>query len=84
MLKLIYPEAEKWMWNYCIYLGPYIDKRSNKLYDLGVYVNPGGDLSAAIVYGNKSGQYLSGEEKYHKNESVVYKETFKRAHIVGL
>ena len=48
MNKYIYPEAENWMWNYCIYLGPYESVGARK-YDLGVYVDPQGLLSSMAM-----------------------------------
>ena len=33
-VKLYYPSARDWMWNYCIYLGPYTDSKGAN-YDLG-------------------------------------------------
>ena len=83
MQKYIYPEAAKWMWNYCYYLGPYKDKFGT-LFDLGVYINPDGGMSAAIVEGNGLGNYISGE----LNEGVdfyneIYEETLKRASVIG-
>lgn len=79
MNKYIYPEAEIWMWDYCVYLGPY--SLNGRKYDLGVYVDPSGRLSAAIVYGNEPGQYMSGDEDF---TGPVYNETFRRAHLIGL
>lgn len=74
---LNFPSAKYWMWNYCVYLGPYTSTTGVK-YDLGVYFQPGkGDCSAAIVYGDIPGQYLSGEFIGDNNE--VYKETYRRA-----
>ena len=84
-VKLNYPEARDWMWDYCVYLGPF-----NKKYDLGVYVHPEGDLSAAVVYGNRPGEYISGEEKCYNrnnlksNSSIACREAFRRAHLIGL
>ena len=58
---LYYPSAKEWMWNYCIYLGPFTDNRGNN-YDLGIYINHDSFLeySNATVYGDESGNYLSG------------------------
>ena len=81
MNKYIYPEAENWMWSYCIYLGPYESVGARK-YDLGVYVDPQGNLSAAIVYGNEPGSYISGELDTFEGE--LYEETLKRARVTGL
>lgn len=79
---LYYPEAIEWMWTYCIYLGPYTDDAGNN-YDLGVHINRGNSLSAAIVYGPEDGQYLSGPITLDK-EDPIYLETYRRAKSVGL
>jgi hypothetical protein len=89
-LVLKYPSATEWMWNYCVYLGPYRDSNGED-YDLGVYIDPLNpkNISAAIVYGDNPGDYYSGplemivrmtDEKTHE----VYVETRKRAAILGL
>jgi len=44
---------------YCRYLGSVLINDSK--YDLGVYMNPDGSVSHAIVYGNDDGDYLSGD-----------------------
>jgi hypothetical protein len=58
---LYYPSAKEWMWNYCIYLGPFTDSKGNN-YDLGIYINHDSFLeySNATVYGDEPGNYLSG------------------------
>jgi hypothetical protein len=58
---LYYPSAKEWMWNYCVYLGPYTDKVGNN-YDLGIYINTDSffEYSNASVYGDEPGNYLSG------------------------
>jgi hypothetical protein len=56
---LFYPSAKEWMWDYCIYLGPFTDSKGNN-YDLGIYLGLDSYPSAAIVYGNEPGNYLSG------------------------
>ena len=60
--SLYYPSAREWMWNYCIYLGPFTDSKENK-YDLGIYINNDSfiEYSNATVYGDEPGNYLSGE-----------------------
>jgi len=78
---LNYPGAVNWMWNYCIYLGPY--KYENTKYDLGVYINPYNELSAAVVYGNEEGNYISGRERYGTTMPCCI-EAFRRAHLIGL
>jgi len=83
MQKYIYPEAAEWMWNYCYYLGPYKDK-FGKSFDLGVYVNPDGKLSAAIVDGNEPNNYMSGELREGVDfYNEIYDETIKRANTIG-
>lgn len=86
--RLYYPSAIDWMWDYCIYLGPYTDSDGNK-YDLGVYVRkgysnfPDHSVSLAAVYGNESGQYLSGPLiKFIDDE--LYQEAAIRAAKHGL
>ena len=65
------------MWNYCIYLGPFVASDGTK-YDLGIYED-----CAAIVFGNEPGDYYSGElntfgfGKRAKDEA--YEETRKRS-----
>ena len=58
---LYYPSAKEWMWNYCIYLGPFTDNRG-RYYDLGIYIDNDSifEISDATVYGNETGQYMSG------------------------
>lgn len=58
---LYYPSAREWMWNYCMYLGPYTDSKGNN-FDLGVYFRDDGRVSSfAIVHGNNPGDYFSGD-----------------------
>ena len=62
---LYYPSAKEWMWNYCIYLGPFTDSKGLN-YDLGIYIDDYHDedsilrYSNATVYGNEPGEYSSG------------------------
>lgn len=81
-LKLNYPSAIDWMWNYCTYLGPFIDSDGNK-YDLGIYLK-----SAAIVFVDTPGDYHSGTlDTFGKQGGIsqeIYDETRKRATILGL
>lgn len=58
---LYYPSAKEWMWNYCIYLGPFTDSEGHN-YDLGIYLQLDSvfECSNATVYGNEPGDYLSG------------------------
>lgn len=86
---LFYPQAREWMWNYCIYLGSFVCEDGTKL-DLGIWMNDGERVpSAAIVYGNEPGEYISGElhmmgtdESWSSYE--YYEETRKRARALGL
>ena len=83
---LFYPSAKEWMWNYCIYLGPFIDSSGNE-FDLGIYIDKDGAKCAANVYGNEPGNYYSGDlptyKKYHSVKEH-YEETFRRAKELGL
>jgi len=88
-VKLNYPSAREWMWDYCVYLGSYeyTDDITGKeyLFDLGVYVHPSHGVSAAIVYGNEAGDYKSGELTEHARAHLPeYAETYKRAQALGL
>lgn len=94
MIQLTYPDADNWMWDYCIYLGPYQNPETGLVYDLGVYQHPDGKLSMAIVFGNRPGDYLSGELSIYFNDDdgsqrVPYIrpeviETINRANAIGL
>lgn len=57
--KRLFHGHDHQMWDYCIYLGPYND--NGRDYDLGVYVERGGWVSLAAVYGPEDSQYRSGE-----------------------
>lgn len=61
--KLTYPSATEWMWNYCIYLGPFT-LNNGDVYDLGVCIKSKEygvrHISLAAVFGNEPGDYLSG------------------------
>ena len=78
---LYWPKAKTWMWNYCIYLGPFTNFRGEN-YDLGIYLGPHERPSAAIVYGDTPGDYLSGP--LAPTVSDVYTETYKRAKALKL
>lgn len=83
MTKLFFPSAEKWMWDYCIYLGPFIASDGTK-YDLGIHED-----AAAIVYGNEPGEYISGTLRdfgflNKRPVDEAYEETRKRAIMLGL
>ena len=84
--KLFYPSAKEWMWNYCIYLGPFTDTEGDN-YDLGIFMGDyesTGKASAAIVYGDTPGNYLSGSLDMFGKESECYQETVRRAKEIGL
>lgn len=78
-----YPDADDWMWNYCVFLGKFTDSKGRD-YDLGIYPGAkyGRHYSAAIVYSNEPGDYASGDlPGSHGFEA--YNETFKRALDAG-
>jgi hypothetical protein len=91
-----YPSADEWMWSYCIFLGKFVDSKGNK-WDLGVHIESSDifdfyRLSAAIVHGNESGDYYSGDinenvfDKRYDNffPGEAYRETYRRAKEKGL
>jgi len=85
---LYYPEAREWMWDYCIYLGPFTDSEGRN-YDLGVHIykkdeNSNPQLSAAIVDDNRPGSYCSGSLHRLQEECEHYIETRRRAIELGL
>jgi hypothetical protein len=83
---LFYPSAREWMFDYCIYLGPYTSPEGHD-YDLGIYLHPSGEISAAIVYGDEPGDYISGDLTTItplKSGCPYYAETIKRARACGL
>lgn len=86
-VKLFYPSAKEWMWNYCIYLGPFTDSKGNN-YDLGIFMGDYeafGYASAAIVYGDEPGNYISGSLRNYGEEKMEhYSETWKRARALQL
>jgi hypothetical protein len=72
-----YPEANKWMWNYCTFLGKFTDSENNN-YDLGIVFKDSGVLiigewCSAIVYDNVHGSYISSGDELDKIED--YTET---------
>lgn len=72
-LELNFPDHH--IWTYCVYLGPY-DYKGRK-FDLGVYVDPQGHVSNAIVYGGEDNEYLSGGLDYEWSHPAAI-ETKKR------
>ena len=78
-----FPEAAEWMWNYCVFLGKFTDSKGVN-YDLGIFTGEKPYISAAIVYGNEPGKYLSGRLNMHKDDWFEhYAETSKRAEKAG-
>jgi len=83
---LYYPSAKEWMWDYCIYLGPFTDSEGTK-YDLGVHITKYFKYkrySAAIVYGNTPGDYLSGGLSETELTRECYVETVRRCKELNL
>ena len=85
---LHYPKAKEWMWDYCIYLGPFTDSKGRN-YDLGVHIykkdeNSNPELSAAIVADNEPRSYYSGSLHTVGKERECYVETKRRAIELGL
>jgi hypothetical protein len=86
-LELYYPSAREWMWNYCMYLGPYTDSKGNN-FDLGVHFKDGKVSSFAIVSGNNPGDYLSGDWRDWRDRGSYrrecYTETARRVKELNL
>lgn len=81
---LHYPSAIEWMWNYCIYLGPFTCSEGHN-YDLGIYIDINKEIdyysvSNASVYGDTPGNYLSGV--FTADES--YCEAIRRAKLLKI
>ncbi len=74
-----YPAANRWMWNYCTYLGS-VEYNGNQ-YDLGVWICPDGHPSAAIVCSNQEGNYMSGSLANMELLNELYTETRIRFNI---
>ncbi|MDC6350747.1 hypothetical protein PP178_04230 [Zeaxanthinibacter sp. PT1] len=74
---LNFPQARDWMWDYCIYLGPWRDS-NNRAYDLGIHLDNDGRPSAAVVDDNEPGSYYSGDFE-HMYRREIYQETWRRA-----
>jgi len=84
--KYFYPDAIKWMWNYCEFLGKFTDSKGVN-WDLGVHIDDKW-VVGAIVDGNEPGDYYSPcfsvyKEGDYDNDDMVfteaYLETIKRA-----
>jgi hypothetical protein len=80
---LYYPSAKEWMWEYCIYLGPFTDSKGDN-YDLGIHIEKFYDdyieYSNATVYSDKEGDYISGElQRPNGHLSEIATEVVRRA-----
>jgi hypothetical protein len=86
-VKLFYSSAKEWMWNYCVYLGPFTDSQGRN-FDLGVFMGDFesfGWVSAAIVYADEPGRYISGALRNTEGENMEhYTETWNRARTLEL
>jgi hypothetical protein len=71
------------MWNYCVYLGGFVGNEGSK-YDLGIHINDNGSVSAAIVYGDKPGEYISGDLSKKGFNCEIFEATRNRASALGL
>lgn len=86
-----FPEAKKWMWTYCHFLGKYIDKDGKK-WDLGIVIHDNkfstSIWSAACVYNNSDGSYISGPDFMYTQPSKknidAINEMLKRARNLKL
>jgi hypothetical protein len=87
-VTLFYPSAREWMWDYCIYLGAFTTSNGHE-YDLGIRIgSESKGVSAAIVYGDTIGNYISGDLDHFGHDGGIsqeyYDETRKRASALGL
>lgn len=86
---LYYPSAREWMWEYCMYLGPFTDSKDIN-FDLGVFIqkwdNSSVKYSSAIVYGDTPGDYISGEFRIFGGEGAREEvvETIRRCKELNL
>ena len=91
-----FPSADEWMWSYCTFLGKFVDSRGEN-WDLGILIEGDieGQWSAACVYGNEPGNYISGARFMYYNKDgeardVIdkgfdhIKEMVRRARILNL
>ena len=87
-VKLHYPSAREWMWDYCVYLGSWTDSETGKNYDLGIWFgDDDNDVAGAIVDGNDPGDYFSPCFRKYSIEKIkrpVYLETLRRARELNL
>ena len=79
---LYYPSAKEWMWEYCIYLGPFTDSK-DKNYDLGMHID---NDSVFEIYGNEPGEYMSGplDRPEYVSMSETKQEVVRRAKELNL
>jgi hypothetical protein len=84
-VELYYPSAREWMWDYCIYLGPFTSSTGDN-YDLGAFNTGDGDYTNATVYGDTPGNYISGglEMFNPEKDNELYNEVEKRLKALGL
>ena len=86
---LYYPSAKEWMWNYCIYLGPFTDSKGHN-HDLGIQINDAHvetsllRYSNATVYGNEPGNYQSGDLHTFAAFNETAAEVVRRAQLLNL
>ena len=90
-MKSHFPGANEWMWDYCVFLGPFTDSNGTN-WDLGIHIDSDRydfNVSGAIVYGNEPGDYYSPElqnMRYPPKDyrpAEAYFETFNRAVRAG-
>jgi len=80
---LYYPSAIDWMWDYCIYLGPYTDLFGDN-FDLGIYIDDN-KISNATVWGNEPGDYSSGSIYPRIDfDNEIVQEVIRRAKELNL
>ncbi len=68
-LDKLFPDSESGMWEYCTYLGKYVDKHGAK-WDLGILIQEDG-ICDASVYGNEESNYTSGRLYYDDNGEYI-------------
>lgn len=87
-----YPQADNWMWHYCVFLGKFTDS-TGKNYDLGVHIDISvyngklsKDVCDATVHSNEPGNYTSGDlSRLDNTETREWKlEVIRRARILNL
>ena len=83
-----FPSADKWMWDHCNFLGQFTGKNGDN-FDLGILLKTEdnfviGDFSLAIVYGDRSGSYISGPYQPDRENADFIEETVSRAKKLNL